>query len=126
MILGKLILNATTLETTNDTYVLESVSTISTRRPFLASGILICSLAGSLACSFQDILTLAELSGLLSVAGVSLGVGLTLGRLQLVSRDLKGLPLADAVYGTHRDLNQRRPSILAAIERAKRERGVLS
>ncbi len=121
MIFGKLKLNRTTLETSNDTYVLESVSTISTRRPFIALGLLLCALSGTFTWSFRDILTLSEILGLVSFAVVILWIGLTIGKLQLISRDLKGLPLADAVYGSYRDLNNKRPAIAAAIERANRQ-----
>ena len=44
---------------------------------------------------------------------------MSIGQLRLVSRDLRGSPMADAVYGTYPDLNRRRREIADAIGRTK-------
>lgn len=115
MILGKLALGANALHTHNDSYVLQSVSAVSTRRPFLASAVVVSIFLTLFGVGFADILFAGELLAL----AIFVGVALTLGQLRLVSRDLRGSPIADAVYGTYRHLNRLRPQIADAVERAK-------
>ena len=123
MILGTFKLHETSLETSNDDYMLETVSTVSTRRPFLSAGLMIGGLLSLFTFSFADILTFAEITGLTVASGFCLVVGLSIGRLHLVSRDLRGSPVADAVYGTYAHLNRERPKVVAAIARAKAKAG---
>lgn len=118
MIFGKLELHDTTLETKNDDYVLASITAVSTRRPFLSAGLLIGALTGTFTGAFFDILHIEEIAALCAVTTMSLTGGWSIGKLQLVSRDLRGTPIADAVYGTYRDLSRWRPKITAAIARA--------
>lgn len=122
MIFGKLDFNKHTLETLNDNYDLASITAVSTRRPFLSAGLLIGGLTALFGMAFHDILYPRELVGLSIASAVALFGGLCVGQLKLVSRDLRGSPLADAVYGTYWDLKRQRPQILSRRDRA-RERG---
>ena len=119
MILGKLHLGETSLHTHRDSYVLETISAISTRRPFLSAGAMITVLTTGFGWSFADILTTGELLALSLVSLSSLAGGVGIGQLHLVSRDLRGSPIGDAVYGTYRHLNHERLSITEAVERTK-------
>jgi len=119
MILGKIEITKTTLETHNDSYALASVSAVSARRPYLSAGIMIAGVTSLFGLAFQDILYPVELTCLGTVTLTSLLGGLCLGRLQLVSRDLRGSPIADAVFGTYGHLNRLRPQILQARDRAR-------
>jgi len=121
MIIGKLEIVGSVLETSNDSYALESISTASTRRPYLASGLLIGSLVAGFALGFWDILCAGERVTALLGSAVAIWLGLNIGRLQLNSRDLRGSELADANFGTYRHLDRERPKILAAAARAKAE-----
>ncbi|GAA6176728.1 hypothetical protein [Sulfitobacter pacificus] len=120
MISGQLRLGETTLETHNDSYVLDGIKAVSTRRPFLSAGLAIGSLIAGFTLSFADILYLGEIAALIVTSFLSITGGLFIGRLQLVSRDLTGSPIADAVYGTYGHLNRMRPLIADAVERATR------
>lgn len=119
MILGKLHLGATALHTHNDSYVLQGISAVSTRRPFLSTGLMIGALISTFTISFMDILSPTEITVLIATKLLSVVGGLTVGQLRLVSRDLRGSPIADAVFGTYGHLNRLRPQIADAVERAK-------
>ena len=122
MIIGKIKLGETSLHTSNDSYVLQSITAVSTRRPFLSSGLMIGGLTGSFAYGFRDILFPGELIALGAVSFLSVFLGIMIGRLLLVSRDLAGSPIAEAVHGTYRHLNRLRPQIADAVEKAKAKR----
>lgn len=119
MILGKLRLGETALHTHRDSYVLQGISAISTRRPFLSTGLMIGALTATFTISFFDILYTTEITVLTTTTLLSVVGGLTIGQLRLVSRDLRGSPIADAVFGTYGHLNRLRPQIADAVERAK-------
>lgn len=119
MILGKLRLGETALHTHNDSYVLQGISAVSTRRPFLATGVMIGALTSTFTTSFLDILYPTEITVFAATALLSVVGGLTIGQLCLVSRDLRGSPIADAVFGTYGHLNRLRPQMADAVERAK-------
>ncbi|MCF6277217.1 MAG: hypothetical protein L3J16_00490 [Anaerolineales bacterium] len=119
MIFGKFHLGKTALHTHNDSYVLQGISAVSTRRPFLSTGLMIGALTATFTISFMDILRPTEITILTATALLSVVGGLFIGQLRLVSRDLRGSPIADAVYGTYGYLNRLRPQIADAVERAK-------
>ena len=119
MILGKLTLGETALHTHNDSYILEGIKAISTSRPFFSSGVMISALATIFGIGFADILYVGELAALCAVASVTLILGLKIGQLRLISRDLAGAQATDAVYGTYAHLNRERRKIAAAVERVK-------
>ncbi|KIC51048.1 hypothetical protein [Tateyamaria sp. ANG-S1] len=119
MILGYITITGTSLETHNDSYALASVTAVSARRPFLSSGLMIGGFCTLFGLAFADILYAGELVTLAAVGGLALLGGVMVGRLQLISRDLRGLPIADAVYGTYRHLNRLRPQILNARDFAR-------
>jgi hypothetical protein len=123
MIIGYIDITETSLETHNDSYALSSISAVSARRPFLSAGLMIGGLTGLFGLAFHDILYAGEIASLASVSLISMFGGLFIGRLQLVSRDLRGSPIADAVYGSYRRLNRERPKILNARDRAREKEG---
>ena len=119
MIFGTLRLDGTALHTHNHSYMLEGIKAVSTRRPFLSSGVLVAGHASLFAIGFIDILYVQEIAALVAAAGMSLTFGLCTGQLRLISRDLSGAQATDAVYGTYRHLNRERLAIAAAVERVK-------
>ncbi|WP_373354486.1 hypothetical protein [Pseudoroseicyclus sp. CXY001] len=121
MIFGKLFIGPSALHTHNDSYRLEDLSVISTRRPFFAAGLIVATMLGGFAWSFADILYPGEIKTALAVIGLAVTGGLCIGQLTLVSRDLRGSKLSDSVMGTYRHLNRMRPQILEASDRAKKE-----
>lgn len=119
MILGKLTLGETALHTHNESYILEGIKAVSTSRPFLSFGMMISALTTIFGIGFADILYIGELVALGAVAAVSLVLGLKIGQLRLISRDLVGANATNAVYGTYGHLNRERRKIAAAVERVK-------
>lgn len=120
MVFGKLHLTADTLTTHNDSYVLSGLSAVSTRRPFLSSAIAMAALLILLGLGTIDILYAGEMLLIAASAGLFLGLGLTIGQLRLVSRDLRGSPIADAVYGTYGHLTRERLKIAVAVQASNR------
>ncbi|MEM8634386.1 MAG: hypothetical protein AAGF33_05355 [Pseudomonadota bacterium] len=120
MVFGKLTIGKAALHTHNDSYALRSITALSTRRPFLVAGGLISGVSAGFAFSFSDILTEAELLSALTISGFGLAIGVGIGQLTLISRDLRGSPMAESVYGSYRHLNRVRPAILEAADMAKR------
>lgn len=120
MIFGKLELKDRAIHTHNDSYVTSTITAVSTRRPFCAAGIMIGSMSAGFAIRFWDILYPGERIATVGLSAAAIWAGLTIGRLQLVSRDLRGSELAEAVYGTYRDLNRRRRIIAEVVENASR------
>lgn len=119
MTLGELILGETALHTQNDSFILEGIKAVSTSRPFLSSGLMVSTLAAIFGIGFADILYVSELVGLGFVVCMSLTLGLKIGQLRLISRDLAGAHATDSIYGTYAHLNRERRKIAAAIERVK-------
>ena len=121
MLLGRLAIGHTAIHTHNDSYRLADISVVSTRRPFLAAGLMTGTATGLFAIAFSDLLYPGEIIAASAIGILAILVGLTLGRLTLVSRDLRGSRLSDTIIGTYRHLNRLRPLILDASERAKAE-----
>lgn len=119
MTFGKLILHETQLETSNDFYQLSAIRVVSVRRPFLTAGLMIGGLLSSFAASFWDLLYDGERWLLLALIAASRLGGWTTGQLRLVSRELVGSPLAEAIYGTYRHLRRESGRIAKAAEAAR-------
>jgi len=116
MIFGKFEIGDT-LETNNDNYIITSITAISTRRPFLSAGLMAGGLCALFGFGFWGILWPAERLALACIAVICSTLGIGIGRLSLASRDLRGTPIADAVYGTYGHLNQKRRELAKAIHR---------
>ena len=119
MVFGTLNIGETSLHTHNDSYILEGIKAVSTSRPFLSSGVMISALTTVMGVGFADILYAGELTAVGAVASVSLILGMKIGQLRLISRDLAGAQATDAVYGTYAHLNRERRKIAAAVEQVK-------
>lgn len=120
MILGTLEVKDGQLFTKNGSYQLDVVSVISTRRPALSAGVTLAGLIALFGLGTYDILYVGERAALAIAVTGSLCAGLTIGQLHLISRDLRGSPMADAVWGSYRRLNAERRKIAAAVRDVKR------
>ena len=124
MILGSINITKRAVSTHRDSYLLENLSVVSVRRPFLASAAII---GGGLACfaaGFADLLYAHELALLAGVLIMAALLGSQVGQLKLLSRDLRGSELSGAIWGQYAQLNQIRMQIIAAISR--KDEGELS
>lgn len=119
MILGRVHVSASSIDTHRDSYLLEQLTVVSVRRPMLGSALM---LAGGLALftlGFSDLLYPAELIALSAASVISLLTGWQLGQLRLLSRDLRGSELSGAVFGTYAHLNRLRRQIADAARAGK-------
>ena len=110
-----------TLEAPRTSYDIAKISAVDVNRPLLIPGIGGGALTGAFLWSFGDILTPAEILTGLVVASLALGLGLTVGQMRLVSRDLRGTRLADRIIGFYPALNRLRPEILHVASRSASE-----
>lgn len=116
MIFGTVEATDETVETHKDSYVLSSLTVVSVRRPFLPAGIMFGLGGSAFALSFGDLLYLWEFVALIVFVGVSFTVGVVLGQIQLLSRDLQGSDLSGMIWGTYGDLQKVRKEIGAALK----------
>ena len=102
------------VHTHNDSYALSTITVVSARRPFLGAGFMIALGICGFTASFHDLLFIGEIVTSVAVAVACGWIGLCLGQLQLLSRDLRGSELSGAVWGRYRRLNNERRKIAKA------------
>ena len=115
MIIGSLKITSKAVITHRNSYVLEKLSVVSVERPFLAEGFLLAGALGAFGVGFYDLLYPAEKLTLVISIAASLGAALQIGRLSLLSRDLKGSAMSGAIWGQPKDLQQIRQQIADAL-----------
>lgn len=115
MILGHVVVDGHAVVTHRDSYLLETLSVVSVRRPFFASGLLLGSAFAGFTAVFADLLYASEIG---TTLGLSLAAPLVLsqvGQLKLLSRDLRGSELSGVVWGCYASLNRIRRDIVATL-----------
>lgn len=117
MIIGFVKVEDGAVLTHRDSFILDSVSVVSVRRPYLAGSLLLSTALLGFAAAFADLLYADELATLGIASAAILAIGLLTGHLTLLSRDLKGSELSSAVWGTPRALQKIRQRIV--LERQK-------
>lgn len=115
MILGSINITKRAVSTHRDSYLLENLSVVSVRRPFLPSTAIIGGGLASFGVAFADLLYVHEMGLLAGLLAVALIFGFQAGQLKLLSRDLRGSELSGAIWGQYDRLNQIRMQIVAAI-----------
>lgn len=116
MILGSIKVERNAVTTHKDSYLLDNISVVSVRRPFLASAGLIASALGTGTLVFFDLLYPHEIALTLLAAGLVLAFGLITAQLKLLSRDLRGSELGNALWGDFSTLNSIRARIDAVLD----------
>ena len=104
-----------TIITHRDSYLLDSLSVASVRRPFLAGGFMCGTGFAGFAGSFGDLLYPHEIGITAAIAFTAIVAGFQVGQLKLLSRDLRGSELADVIWGRYARLNAVRRSIGRAM-----------
>ncbi len=117
MIIGFVRIENGAVNTHRDSYILENLSVVSVRRPFLIATSLFAGGALAFAVGFYDLLYLIELMVLLSIAALLLIAGQVIGQLKLISRETKGTELAGAVWGNTKSLQDIRRAIVDEIRK---------
>lgn len=115
----RITITETAVETPRDSYKLDHITVVSVRRPLLPVGIMALLCGGAFTWRFHDLLYAHEITALKLGIGVLVLLGVFLGRLQLLSRDLRGSELAGAAFGFYPHLNQVRRQIMRAVEAQK-------
>ncbi len=115
-ILGSVEITNEAIITHRDSYLLQNLTVVSVRRPFLAPALLV-GVAFTVFClGFMDLLYADETIVAISLASASIIAGMRLGRLQLLSRDLKNTELSGAIWGDHNALQKIRIQIVEAMK----------
>lgn len=115
MIFGTVRVAQNAVETHRNTYLLSQLSVISISRPLLPTACLFAVGGGAFAVTFLDLLYVHELLGIVGFIILSLFAGLSIGQIQLLSRDLRGSELSTMIFGTYWHLQRVRASIFTAM-----------
>lgn len=103
------------VNTHRDSYLLDSLTVVSVRRPFFLGGLLSSAGFGAFALAFGDLLYPGEIIATLSLAAVAALASAQVGQLKLLSRDLRGSELSDVIWGRYARLNAVRLGIARAM-----------
>jgi len=115
MIIGFVKLENGAVVTHRDSYLLKNLSVVSVRRPFLGGAILLGASFGGFSIAFGDLLYPGEIAVILGLSAFALIAGVQVGQLKLLSRDLRGSELADAIWGQYSSLNHIRTKIVQSL-----------
>lgn len=115
MIVGSITVDDGSVSTHRDSYLLGNISVVGVRRPFLGMAILYMAGLGGFWISFSDLLYAHEQATILLAASLIGFAGWNVGQLKLLSKDLRGSELSDAVWGSYGHLNRVRRQIAEAM-----------
>ena len=104
-------------------YFLETVNNLSAPRVFLAPGLMIAVASAAFIWSFWDILWPVERLALLALSVFALLIGVSIRRLEFISRDLTRAQQTCVIYGTSGEVNRACFEIAAARRKLMREGG---
>jgi len=107
------------VSTHRDSYLLDNITVVSVRRPFLGGGLMAGGGFSGFALAFSDLLYAHEIAVTLAIAASLVLGGIQAGQLKLLSRDLRGTELADVVWGRYAHLNAVRLRIARAMSGRK-------
>ncbi|MFA6965230.1 hypothetical protein [Bosea sp. (in: a-proteobacteria)] len=117
MIVGSLTIDPArgAVHTHRDSYLIDTLTAVSVRRPLLPAGFVFGTGLAGFGIAFGDLLYPGEIAALAIAAVLALASGWQIGRLALLSRDLRGSELSGAIWGRHAALQRIRSEIVAAI-----------
>lgn len=123
MIIGTVNVTEKAVITHRDSYLVDSLSVVSVRRPFFGAALMLGFGFGGFGIAFLDLLYTGEIAiiGIASTLAVLLGA--QVGQLKLLSRDLRGSELSGVIWGKYSSLNQIRSDIVTQLS-AKAQGGV--
>lgn len=122
MILGHIHIdeNNGAVSTHRDSYLLDSITVASVRRPFFIGGLGCGAGSASFAVGFADLLYTHEITLALAIAVTACIGGFQVGQLKLLSRDLRGSDLSDVIWGRYASLNAVRMRIADAMASSRK------
>lgn len=116
MIIGSVTLQNGAVITHRDSYLLKNLSVVSVRRPFLGGAILLGGAFAGFSAAFFDLLYPDEVATIFCLSITALIAGTQIGQLKLLSRDLRGSELSDAIWGQYASLNRIRSQIVQSLD----------
>lgn len=120
MILGMVRVEENAVITHRDSYLIDTLTVVSVRRPFLLPGAAFGVAFFAFAAVFLDLLFAGEIITILVASIMAPVVAAQIGQLKLLSRDLRGSELSGVIWGRYADLNHVRSTIMRAMAAAKR------
>ncbi len=115
MILGFVRIEKNAVVTHRDSYLLDTLTVVSVRRPFLMPGAAFGVAFFGFAATFMDLLYAREIVVALVASIAAPIIAAQVGQLKLLSRDLRGSELAGVVWGRHAALQRARARIVRAM-----------
>lgn len=119
MILGTITITNDVVTTHRDSYLLGSLTVVSVRRPILIPSLMVGLSGAAFGLAFADLLFMSEIAAIGIIASGAIFLGIQLGQLKLVSRDLKNTELSSAVWGQYHDLQHHRHAIVEGVRNFK-------
>jgi len=108
-------MQARAVHTHRDSYLLDTLTVVSVRRPFLAGGLMFGLGFSGFTAMFSDLLYAHEMV-LIPAGALALALGAWhIGQLKLLSRDLRGSELTGVIWGHYGELNKIRRDIINAM-----------
>lgn len=122
MILGTFTIDAASgaIHTHRDSYVIDTLTAVSVRRPLLPAGLVFGLGLGGFGLAFGDLLYPHEIAVLVAAFCLAALGGWQIGQLSLLSRDLRGSELSGAIWGRYAALQSIRAAIVTAITASRR------
>lgn len=121
MILGFVRIEQNAVVTHRDSYLLDTLTVVSVRRPFVMPGAAFGIAFFGFAAMFMDLLWAHEIVATLVASIAAPAIAAQIGQLKLLSRDLRGSELAGVVWGRHARLQSVRTEIVRAMAARRRE-----
>lgn len=116
MLIGSIHVNEKAVTTHRDSYLLDKISVVSVRRPFLSGAVLFAIAGFAFSYSFNDLLFAGEIITTSGFSACAMIAGIQIGQLKLLSRDLRASPLGDAIWGHYGTLNAVRMQIAGKLQ----------
>ena len=112
MIFGSVEIKQNAVVTHRDSYLLDNLSVVSVRRPFLGGTMLLSAAFSAFGLAFGDILFIGEIVSICGFSAIAVLTGVQIGQLKLLSRDLRGSELSGVIWGRYASLNKVRSKIV--------------
>lgn len=116
VIFGTVKVEGSSVRTHRDSYLLASLSVVSTRRPFLGASLLVGVFALGFTISFWDLLYPTEIATTAALPLVGIFLASQIGLLSLLSRDLRGSELSGVIWGHYHELTKVRLEIVKKLD----------
>jgi len=115
MIIGSVRVSDKAIITHRDSYMIAPLTAVSVRRPFLGANLLMGGGFLGFIYAFFDLLYFSEILFIAVLSALIIAAGIKIGQLKLLSRDLRGSELSDAIWGHYDELNEVRARVASKL-----------